>query len=169
MSKLRVMLIFGTRPEAIKMAPVVRQCLSRPDELETVVCLTGQHREMLQQVTDYFEIEADIDLQLMQPNQTLSEFDVTIEPSDVVKEVGVFAERADISEEIVRLRSHLEQFISIMQAEESAGRKLEFLAQEMFREINTIGSKANDAEIARYVIDIKAAIERIREMIQNVE
>lgn len=72
MSKLRAMLIFGTRPEAIKMAPVVRECLSRPDEIETIVCLTGQHREMLQQVTDYFEITADLDLELMRPNQTLA-------------------------------------------------------------------------------------------------
>jgi UDP-N-acetylglucosamine 2-epimerase (non-hydrolysing) len=73
MPKLRVMLIFGTRPEAIKMAPVVRECLSRPEELETIVCLTGQHREMLQQVTDYFQLKADIDLQLMRPDQTLAE------------------------------------------------------------------------------------------------
>lgn len=73
MSKLRVMLIFGTRPEAIKMAPVVRACLARPEAIETVVCLTGQHREMLKQVTDYFDLQADIDLQLMQPNQTLAE------------------------------------------------------------------------------------------------
>ncbi len=73
MSKLRVMLIFGTRPEAIKMAPVVRACLARPEAIETVVCLTGQHREMLKQVTDYFDLHADIDLQLMQPNQTLAE------------------------------------------------------------------------------------------------
>ncbi|MCA9171599.1 MAG: UDP-N-acetylglucosamine 2-epimerase (non-hydrolyzing), partial [Planctomycetales bacterium] len=56
----------------IKMAPVVKECLSRPDELETIVCLTGQHREMLQQVTDYFDIQADIDLKLMSPNQTLA-------------------------------------------------------------------------------------------------
>jgi uncharacterized protein (TIGR00255 family) len=87
----------------------------------------------------------------------------------VVREVGVFAERSDISEEIVRLRSHLEQFDTVMAADESQGRKLEFLTQEMFRETNTIGSKANDAEIARHVIEIKAAIERMREMIQNVE
>jgi uncharacterized protein (TIGR00255 family) len=69
----------------------------------------------------------------------------------------------------VRLRSHLEQFDSIMELPESSGRKLEFLTQEMFRETNTIGSKANDVQIARHVIDIKAGIERIREMIQNVE
>ncbi len=73
MSKLRAMLIFGTRPEAIKMAPVVRECRERWQDLETIVCVTGQHREMLRQVTDYFDIHSDVDLQLMRPNQTLSE------------------------------------------------------------------------------------------------
>jgi UDP-N-acetylglucosamine 2-epimerase (non-hydrolysing) len=73
MSKLRVLLIFGTRPEAIKMAPVVKACLARPESIETVVCLTGQHREMLKQVTDYFDLHADMDLQLMQPNQSLAQ------------------------------------------------------------------------------------------------
>jgi uncharacterized protein (TIGR00255 family) len=102
-------------------------------------------------------------------SQLLAEFDVTVSDSDVVREVGIFAERSDISEEIVRLRSHLDQFESYLQTEESSGRKLEFLTQEMFREANTIGSKANDAEIARHVIEIKTAIERVREMIQNVE
>jgi uncharacterized protein (TIGR00255 family) len=101
-------------------------------------------------------------------NKLLADVGVRIEPADVVREVGVFAERSDISEEIVRLRSHLEQFDTVMASDESQGRKLEFLTQEMFRETNTIGSKANDAEIARHVIEIKAAIERMREMIQNV-
>ena len=87
----------------------------------------------------------------------------------MVREVGLFAERTDISEEIVRLKSHLDQFTAVMATDESQGRKLEFLTQEMFRETNTIGSKANDAEIARHVIEIKTAIERMREMIQNVE
>ena len=73
MSRLRALLIFGTRPEAIKMAPVVRECRARPDEMETVVCLTGQHREMLAQVTDYFQLQADDDLQLMRPDQTLAD------------------------------------------------------------------------------------------------
>ena len=81
----------------------------------------------------------------------------------------MFADRSDISEEIVRLRSHLEQFDDGDGRRRIAGRKLEFLTQEMFRETNTIGSKANDAEIARHVIEIKTAIERMREMIQNVE
>ncbi len=101
--------------------------------------------------------------------KTLAELEVVLDPADLIKEVCLFAERGDISEEIVRLKSHLEQFDTIMGGPESSGRKLEFLAQEMFREANTIGSKANDVEIARHVIEIKTAIERIREMIQNIE
>ena len=99
----------------------------------------------------------------------LAEHKIELEPGDIIKEVGLFAERSDISEEIVRLRSHFEQFFSIMDMPESAGRKLDFITQEMFRETNTIGSKANDVEIAQNVIEIKANIERLREMIQNVE
>jgi len=99
----------------------------------------------------------------------LADLGVQIQPADVVREVGIFAERSDISEEIVRLKSHLEQFAAVMAERESQGRKLDFVIQEMFRETNTIGSKANDAEIARHVIEMKTAIERMREMIQNVE
>ena len=102
-------------------------------------------------------------------NKLLADLGTRIEPSDVVREIGVFTERSDISEEIVRLKSHLEQFETAMQVEEAGGRKLDFLTQEMFREANTIGSKANDAEIAHHVIEIKTAIERVREMIQNIE
>jgi uncharacterized protein (TIGR00255 family) len=83
--------------------------------------------------------------------------------------VSLFAERSDISEEIIRLRSHLDQFDALVELPESAGRKLEFLTQEMFREANTIGSKANDVEITADVIEVKSAIERLREMIQNIE
>jgi uncharacterized protein (TIGR00255 family) len=101
--------------------------------------------------------------------KSLAEFEVVLDPADVIKEVSLIAERGDISEEIVRLRSHLGQFEKIMDLPESSGRKLEFLTQEMVREANTIGSKSNDLEIARHVIEIKAAVERIREMIQNVE
>lgn len=102
-------------------------------------------------------------------NRTLAEFEVAVEPAELVREVGLFAERGDISEEIVRLRSHVEQFQQTIEAEDLAGRKLEFLTQEMFRETNTIGSKANDVEIAKHVIEIKSAIERLREMVQNIE
>jgi len=101
--------------------------------------------------------------------RTVADLDVVLDPADVIKEVSLFADRSDISEEIVRLRSHLEQFQATMELPESSGRKLDFLTQEMFRETNTIGSKANDVEIARCVIEIKTAVERIREMIQNIE
>lgn len=102
-------------------------------------------------------------------SKLLAEHGVSVQTADVVREVGLFAERSDISEEVVRLNSHLEQFREITNSPESNGRKLEFVTQEMFREANTIGSKSNDATIARHVIEIKTAIERIREMIQNVE
>jgi len=102
-------------------------------------------------------------------SKTLAEHQATLQPTDLVRDVALYAERSDISEEIVRLRSHLQQFATIVDHEESSGRKLEFLTQEMGRETNTIGSKANDVEISRHVIEIKASIERVREMIQNVE
>ena len=102
-------------------------------------------------------------------NKVLAEYHVTLDPADIIREVSLYAERGDISEEIVRLKSHLDQFDAIMQLPESSGRKLEFLTQEMFREANTIGSKSSDVEIAKQVIEIKTAIERIREMIQNIE
>lgn len=101
--------------------------------------------------------------------KSLAELQVALDPADVIKEISLFAERADIAEEVIRLRSHLEQFGATIALPESSGRKLEFLTQEMLREANTIGSKANDLEIAKEVIEIKTAIERIREMIQNIE
>ncbi len=99
----------------------------------------------------------------------LAGVDVQIDRSDLIKEVSIFAERSDIAEEVVRLASHLDQFQVIVNEPESAGRKLEFLTQEMFREANTIGSKASDVEISRHVVEIKGALEKIRELIQNVE
>lgn len=99
----------------------------------------------------------------------LTELDVQIDRSDLIKEVSIFAERSDIAEEVVRLASHLDQFQEIVNEPESPGRKLEFLTQEMFREANTIGSKASDVEISRHVVEIKGTLEKIREMVQNIE
>jgi uncharacterized protein (TIGR00255 family) len=99
----------------------------------------------------------------------LAELDVRIDRNDLIKEVSVFAERSDIAEEVVRLASHLSQFHDIVGEPESAGRKLEFLTQEMFREANTIGSKASDVDISRHVVEIKGALEKVRELVQNVE
>jgi uncharacterized protein (TIGR00255 family) len=99
----------------------------------------------------------------------VAELDVEIDRSDLIKEVSIFAERSDVAEEVVRLASHLDQFQEVMNEPESAGRKLEFLTQEMFREANTIGSKAGEVEISRHVVEIKATLEKIRELVQNVE
>jgi uncharacterized protein (TIGR00255 family) len=99
----------------------------------------------------------------------LGELDIQIDRTDLIKEVSIFAERSDIAEEVTRLASHLEQFQVIMNEPESPGRKLEFLTQEMFREANTIGSKAGDVEISKEVVEIKGTLEKIRELVQNVE
>ena len=93
----------------------------------------------------------------------------TVEAKDLVREVAIFAERADIAEEVVRLRAHFGQYVEVIREKESSGRKLEFVVQEMGRETNTIGSKANDVEISRGVVEIKGILEKIRELIQNVE
>ena len=84
-------------------------------------------------------------------------------------EVAFFADRSNITEEIVRLRSHLNQMEEILEKEGSIGRKLDFLVQEMNRETNTIGSKANDICIVNLVVDMKSEIEKIREQVQNIE
>ena len=82
---------------------------------------------------------------------------VAVEPEHLIREVAIFAERGDIAEEVVRLRAHLVQYAEVIGEPESAGRKLEFVVQEMGRETNTIGSKANDVEISRGVVEIKGA------------
>ncbi len=87
----------------------------------------------------------------------------------VLREIALFADRCDVTEEITRLRSHFEQFTGLLKAEGEVGRKAEFLLQEIGREVNTIGSKANDLTIARAVIELKNELERIREQMANVE
>lgn len=87
----------------------------------------------------------------------------------LAQEVAYFADRCDISEELARLKSHLEQFKSVIVSPEPSGRKLDFLIQEINREINTIGSKGNDAVISQKVVDVKAELEKIREQVQNIE
>jgi uncharacterized protein (TIGR00255 family) len=93
----------------------------------------------------------------------------SVQPADLIREVSIFADRCDIGEEILRLRSHIEQFQAFVREPQSQGRKLEFLTQEMVREANTIGSKANNVQVAHAVVEIKSAIERIREVVQNLE
>lgn len=95
--------------------------------------------------------------------------DTTIDEQRILTEVAIFADKVAVAEETVRLRSHIKQFETLMSSNDAVGRKLDFIVQEMNRETNTIGSKAQDIEIAHTVVDIKSEIEKIREQIQNME
>lgn len=99
----------------------------------------------------------------------LDDTDVDLQPGDVIREVSLFSDRCDINEEVIRLESHLQQFETFLAGDQSEGKRLDFLSQELNREVNTIGSKANDVEIAHCVVEMKAAVEKMREVLQNVE
>ncbi len=95
--------------------------------------------------------------------------DATVDESRLLTETAIFADKVAVAEETVRLRSHIKQLLDLLDSDIAVGRKLDFIVQEMNREANTIGSKAQDIEIAHTVVDIKAEIEKIREQIQNIE
>ena len=99
----------------------------------------------------------------------LAEVKLKLDEETLAREVAIFAERSDISEEVARLDSHLQQFSQACQANELAGRRLDFISQEMLREANTIASKASDTKIIRCVVDMKCRIDRIKEQVQNIE
>lgn len=109
----------------------------------------------------------------------LEDNDLKVAQIDLLREVQIYADRVDISEEVTRLSSHLTMFLDVLAGQSSVGkesgkgaptgRKLDFVIQEMFREANTMGSKASDAEISAHVVEIKCAIERMRELVQNLE
>ena len=94
---------------------------------------------------------------------------IEIDPNRLATEIAIFADKSDITEELVRIESHLKQFINGLKVDEPIGRKLDFIIQELNREINTVGSKANDLRISQTVIDFKVELEKIREQIQNIE
>ncbi len=102
-------------------------------------------------------------------NELLAGAKLKLDEETLAREVAIFAERSDISEEIARLDSHLQQLMQSCQTNSQAGRRLDFISQEMLREANTIASKASDTEITSCVVDIKCRIDRIKEQVQNVE
>lgn len=102
-------------------------------------------------------------------DQLLSDEKISIDPERLALEVALLADKSDINEEIIRLESHIRQFHSILKKEDYVGRKLDFLVQEMNREMNTIGSKSNEINILNDVVEMKSQLEKIREQIQNVE
>lgn len=102
-------------------------------------------------------------------DELLAEAKLKLDEQTLAREAAILADRSDISEEIARLDAHLQQFRQICQTDGQAGRRLDFLSQEMLREANTVASKASDARIVRSVVDIKCLIERLKEQIQNIE
>lgn len=95
--------------------------------------------------------------------------DSTLDEQRILTEAALFAEKANITEEIVRLKSHISHLNELIESNDAVGRKCDFLVQEMFREINTVASKANDLEMGRIVVEVKAELEKIREQLQNIE
>ncbi|MGG3888987.1 YicC/YloC family endoribonuclease [Metabacillus fastidiosus] len=93
----------------------------------------------------------------------------TIDENRLIQEAAIFADKVDISEELIRIRSHIRQFSEALLQKGAVGRKLDFLVQELNREANTIGSKANDSEIAKIVVELKSIIEKLKEQVQNIE
>ncbi|MGQ4808085.1 hypothetical protein NKDENANG_01452 [Candidatus Entotheonellaceae bacterium PAL068K] len=126
----------------------------------------GRHVEAIrkrvpQVVTDYRQrLEKRVE-------ELFQEF--ALDPGRLSQEAILFAERTDVAEELTRLGAHMQAFDQLLTASEAIGRKLEFLVQEINREVNTIASKSNDAEISQRVVDVKSELERIREQIQNIE
>lgn len=116
-------------------------------------------------------VEQYYDRLVARVNELMARAQLKVSEQDLLKEVAVFAERSDISEELARLAHHVQQFEDAVREENGAhvGRKLDFIAQEMLREANTIGSKANDADVAGHIVEIKGAIDRLKEQVQNVE
>jgi uncharacterized protein (TIGR00255 family) len=94
---------------------------------------------------------------------------IKLDEDQLIREVAIFAERCDVAEEIARLSGHVDHFAAAIEGPEAAGRKLDFIAQEMLREANTIGSKSSDSQVARAVVEIKTAIDRIKEQAANAE
>ncbi|MEE0968384.1 MAG: YicC/YloC family endoribonuclease [Clostridia bacterium] len=102
-------------------------------------------------------------------HKMLSDNNISIDESRILTECAIFADKVAIDEELVRLRTHFSAFEEYANSSEPVGRKLDFLMQEMNREINTIGSKCNNSNIARYVVEVKTELEKVREQIQNIE
>ena len=135
--------------DLIKRLKLVRQSLRKIRQLHPAVC--KKYRQTLQE------------------RIARAGLDLPVDDERLVREVILFADKSDISEELIRLDSHLAQFAHTLRKVEPVGRTLDFITQEIYREFNTLGAKANDAEISQLVVTCKAEMEKIREQIQNIE
>lgn len=156
--------------DAVQSLNVMRQKEggSMLTELQKQLQLLGDLTESIEQRAP--SVVADYHVRLRERvAAALGERADEIKDGDLTREIVLMADKSDVREELVRLRSHFDQFSELLADEISHGRKLDFLIQEMVREANTIGSKANDATIAQRVVDLKTTIEQMRELVQNVE
>lgn len=135
------------------------------DLQDRLAILNGYRRQLAELAP---EIVSDYRIRLLKRIQELTE-GIEVDPNRLATEVAIFADKSDINEELVRIESHLRQFQKTLDLNEPIGRKLDFMVQELNREINTIGSKANDLKISQIVIEFKSELEKIREQIQNIE
>lgn len=161
-----------------EILPILAQSLKNMDEMKR---LEGESlAKDLQQRLDPIAQELQIIKQQFPPRlkTTLKRLQerlrsllegMEVDPSRFQQEVAFLAERTDITEEIVRAESHLTQFSSFLEGKEPVGRKMDFLLQEIHREVNTVSAKANDAEISQRVVEMKSGLEKIREQVQNIE
>lgn len=148
--------------EAMRVAEGRQLCADLEDKISLVESLADQVAQIAPQVADDYKNRLRERLGELIDGTTLTE-------ERFLGEVAIFADRCSIDEELVRLTSHLGQLKETLRSDKSVGRKLDFLIQEMNREVNTIGSKGNNVDIARLVVELKSELEKIREQMQNIE
>lgn len=167
-------------PETVwlQLGTVVREALDRCDEmrLQEGLVLRDDLRARLSLFSRTVDtIETAIPTLLQQRQRTLEERlekligQVQLDPARLAQEVAILADRTDVTEEIVRLRCHIRQFLAFLEEKAAVGRKLDFLVQEFLREVNTLASKINDPAIAHLTVELKSELEKMREQIQNIE
>jgi uncharacterized protein (TIGR00255 family) len=161
-----------------EILPILKQSLKNMDDMKRLEgeSLTrdlqprlGQMAHQLQTIKQQFPSRLQNTLSRLHERLRSLLEGVEVDPSRFQQEIAFLAERTDITEEIVRAESHLAQFWALLEGEESVGRKMDFLLQEIHREVNTASAKANDAEISQRVVEMKSGLEKIREQVQNIE
>ena len=169
------------QPDESEQAAIGKAVLLALEEFQSMRRAEGEalERELRERTHAVQAALAGIDQRLPELNRLYAEklrqriadiaADLSLKEERIAMEVAMMAEKADVAEEVVRLKSHLEQFLKLIDSEEPVGRRLEFLVQEMGREANTIGAKNRDTAVVVHVLDIKAEIEKIREQVQNIE
>lgn len=173
----------GEKSEDTKnIAPVIRRIVGGAlTDLDRMRCVEGKalHQDIVKRLQHIVAVRKKIlgraplvvreNFERMKVRVAELLGNVSVEQSRLHQELAQFADRCDISEELTRLNSHLQQFTTLLADKDPVGRQLDFLLQEMGREVNTIGSKANDAEISKSVVFVKSELEKIREQVQNIE